>query len=146
MLGSARLPHLYWDLASECFCLLRNTQMMNGDGAWNSAHGKGHFKGKHIPFGALVHFIPSRTIMRSVPTKHDPNVVLGIFMGYVMSSGYTWNHQYKVAMVIDFANRNFHRSCSAEDHRFSLHTIGEVRMHSPAEFLLRAKMTKPISP
>ena len=82
MLGSARLPHLYWDLASECFCLLRNTQMMNGDGAWNSAHGKGHFKGKSIPFGALVHFIPSRTIMRPAPMRHDPNVVLGIFMGY----------------------------------------------------------------
>ena len=78
-------------------------------------------KGKRIPFGALVHFIPSRTIGRSAPMKHDPNAVPGIFMGYAISSGYTWNNQYRVAMIEDFANRNFHRSCSAEDHRFSLH-------------------------
>ena len=45
-------------------------------------------------------------------------------------------------MIIDFANHNFHRSCSAEDHRFSLHTIGEVWMHSPAEFPLRPKYDK----
>ena len=67
LLVAAGLPHPYWDLASECFCFLRNTQMVDGDSAWNKAHGKGHFKGKRIPFGALVHFIPSRTIMRSAP-------------------------------------------------------------------------------
>ena len=83
--------------------------MIDGDSAWPRAHGTGHLKGKRIPFGALVHFIPSHTITRSAPLKHDPNVVPGIFMGYKVSSGYTWNDQYRVAMLEEFANRILHR-------------------------------------
>merc|ERR1711873_396484 len=132
----AGMPHPYWDCAAECFCFLRNTAIRNGDSAWNRLHGQGHFKGPRIPFGALVSFKPSSTIARYAPLKHDASAVPGVFMGYKVSSGYTWNKQFKVAMLEDFVGRNFHRSCTAADHRFSIHTVGEV-WYTPCTFPLR---------
>ena len=138
LLVSAGLPHPYWDLAAECFCFLRNTQITNGNSPWHKLHDNGHFPGHRLPFGALVHFIPAATIKRRTPTKHDPNAVPGIFLGYAVSGGNTWNKQYRIAMLDDFAGRNFHRSCSWADHSFSYHTVGEVWPDKEIKFPLRA--------
>ena len=99
LLAKAGLPHPYWSLASVCFAFLRNTSIREGDSVWNKLHGKGHFRGKRLPFGCLVHFMPSPTSRRHVPTKYDPTAVPGIFLGYAIHHGYEWRNQYRVAMV-----------------------------------------------
>ena len=61
------------------FCTSKNIAMIDGDSSYSRRHGKGHFKGLSIPFGALVDFMPQNDLnIESFGSK----TIQGIFPGY----------------------------------------------------------------
>ena len=132
ILATAGLPHCYWSLASVCFAMLRNTALTLGDSPWFKYHGE-HFKGQRLPFGCLVSFIPSPTSRRFIPSKYDQTSVPGVFLGYKLHAGCRWGNQYRVAMLEEFVDRNFHRSCRASEHNIFIQTVERV-IHSESQY------------
>ena len=54
--------------------------------AWCKLHGA-EFKGKKIPFGALVYFNPSGARVNEQAHKFDPKGIPGVFAGYEIAPG-----------------------------------------------------------
>ena len=54
------------------------------------------FKGKLIPFGALVDFVPQKDVRDKQP-KFDPDTVPGVFLGYILRPGGAWKGDFRVA-------------------------------------------------
>ena len=77
ILEHAGLPPQWWPRAVQFLCFARNIEIVRGDSSWNRRHGKGHFKGPQVPFGALVDFMPSP--VRGEAQKFAPRAVPGIF-------------------------------------------------------------------
>ena len=48
----------WWPDASEHFCFSKNAALVDGGSSYNRRHGRCHFKGERIPFGAFVDFMP----------------------------------------------------------------------------------------
>ncbi len=48
----------------KCFCMYCNIRVVDEDSAWKRRHDDGHFKGKVIPFGALIDFLLEFTTRR----------------------------------------------------------------------------------
>jgi hypothetical protein len=59
VLEQAGLPHKFWPYACRHWCFSHNVQTREGNSPWHKRHNKGKFKGKRIPFGSLVDFLPS---------------------------------------------------------------------------------------
>ena len=56
-----------------------------------------------IPFGARVTFFPPKTTRHfKDKLKFGPKHIGGIFLGYHLKVGYTWNGRYHVAAFDDF--------------------------------------------
>ena len=54
----SRFKPKWWNGVGEHSCFSKNIAMEDGDSSYNRRHGKGHFKGESIPFGASVDFMP----------------------------------------------------------------------------------------
>jgi hypothetical protein len=54
-------PACFGPLAARHFCFALNTEIVEGDSAWNRRHQKGHFNGPRIQFGCLVEYVPPLT-------------------------------------------------------------------------------------
>ena len=63
----------------------------NGDSAYNKRHGKGHCKGKIVPFGALVDIMPQPDHKRDV---FDNKTIKALFLGYHEHPGGVWSGDY----------------------------------------------------
>ena len=64
--------------------------------------GFGEFsKHKDIPFGALVNFLPPKSLAERLP-KFDTNGIPAIMMGYRTHPGGKWTGDYKVICLADF--------------------------------------------
>eukprot|EP00972_Heterocapsa_arctica_P011643 1706034-Heterocapsa_arctica.AAC.1 len=61
------MPASYWRRAADAICDHINVVIRNGDSAWNKHHREGHFKGKQVPFGALIEFRPPKPQMDKLP-------------------------------------------------------------------------------
>ena len=48
----------WWPDAGEHFCFSKTVTLVDGDFSNDRRHGRGHFKGERIPFGAFVDFMP----------------------------------------------------------------------------------------
>ena len=65
-----------------------------GNTPWLTRH-KTAFKGKLLPFGVLVDFLPS-PIAGDLP-KFSPRAIRGLFMGWRVMANGTWRNEYYVA-------------------------------------------------
>jgi len=76
LLLQAGLPSKFWPFASQAFCNGLNTVVVDGDSRYNKRHGEGHFPGKHIPFGCLVDYYPTKRTYRhgGSSSSKDKNV------------------------------------------------------------------------
>ena len=92
--------------------------MVDGDSCCNRRHGKGHFKGLCIPFGALVDFMPQNDIKIE---SFGSTTIQGIFLGYHIQPGGLWSGDYIVA---DY--EPFKKDCDVLESRVKIHRIKEV--------------------
>ena len=72
--------------------------------SWCKLHGK-EFKGKMIPFGALVYFKPSDARAREQQHKFDPMGIPGVFAGYSLGPGLHWSRKYRVWLYVIGPNK-----------------------------------------
>ena len=108
LLEHAGMPSCFWVHAVRHWCLMDNTAFRDGDTAWNKRHGKGHFPGPRLPFGCLVDFLPRPDSVKAMP-KFEPRAVPGIFVGYRLQPGATWNREYLVFPKSYFEGYDFDR-------------------------------------
>ena len=78
---------------------------LNNESAYFDTFGS-HFPGKLIPFGCIVHYIPSPT--RDTRDKMAPRMCTGIFMGYRTAPGGKSNGDYLAADLNDFSGLCLH--------------------------------------
>eukprot|EP00435_Cladocopium_sp_Y103_P034429 s953_g8.t2 len=91
----AGLPPCFWRTAIQCVCHLLNTEPNDDEiSAWCKLHGS-EFKGKLIPYGALVNYKPPATRDVNQSHKFDPDAIPGVFAGYHVGPGMHWSRQYK---------------------------------------------------
>eukprot|EP00971_Amphidinium_carterae_P192170 3812953-Amphidinium_carterae.1 len=92
-------------MAIACFAFMNNSVRKDGVSAWDRRHAS-EFKGKLIPFGALINF-------KQVPVKEDkqmkfaPRSVPGLFLGYFVSSGQKWRGEYLCISLSDYEKESF---------------------------------------
>ena len=106
VLLASGLPHRWWADATRCFCFLRNLTLKDQHGLtlYQMRHNK-NFKGKLIPFGALVSYKPASSREVSALSKFDTRMVQGIFMGYYLHHGCHWSGDYMVIDVSAYRGR-----------------------------------------
>ncbi len=104
-----------------------NIQLVDGDCCWNKRHGKGEFKGKRIPFGCAIDFLPNKTKTKwRTRNKWSSTSVPGIFMGYKLLPGHTWSFEYYVAAIEDLFDLDLSSDAKGLDARLSIHTVREI--------------------
>ena len=92
----AGIPPCFWMYAIRCVSHLLNIEPNDDEvSSWCKLHGE-EFKGKMIPFGALVYFKPSDARAREQQHKFDPMGIPGVFAGYSLGPGLHWSRKYRV--------------------------------------------------
>eukprot|EP00971_Amphidinium_carterae_P039071 768017-Amphidinium_carterae.1 len=74
LLLQAGLDARWWPYASRCFCHMNNIQKKDGMSPWLRRFASVDFKGKLIPFGALLDFI-QQPAKESKQIKYAPKTV-----------------------------------------------------------------------
>jgi hypothetical protein len=125
MLRQAGLPACFWPYAAPYSAHIHNITCDVDDGTspWYLRF-KEHFKGKSIPFGCGVWFLPAPTKYKN--PKAFPARSLGIFLGYRLHPGGRWNGEYLVAELDDFINANLDVGASGTKFRISPHITERV--------------------
>ena len=100
-LSAAGMPSGMWHHVMTYFCVAHNTEVVDGQSAYSKRHKHGQFKGKRIPFGAKVDFLPPPTLQKPLPV-FAPKAVPGVFLGWHMHPGGYWSKDYLVGYVPDF--------------------------------------------
>ena len=77
LLEHAGLPSCFWIFAVRYWCFMDNTEVRDGESAWNLRHGAGHFDKPRLPFGCLVDFLPKPDSVKAMP-KFEPRANQGI--------------------------------------------------------------------
>ena len=95
LLVAAGMPGFCWSYAAPCYMHLDNClpHPTTGQSAWYRRYGE-EFTGQLIPFGAAVIFKPSPTKYKT--DKPLPTGMYGIFLGYRLAPGGTWDGEYLV--------------------------------------------------
>ena len=142
-LYAAGLPTCFWPYAAHHYAFARNAAIRKGDSAWNKRKAAGHFNGPLVPFGALVHFMPSPTYRTRFP-KMDATTIPGIFIGYQLHPGAVYRGEFLVAALADFAGVSLHRATGAERFNVHIQRIREldVDKENGYQFPLRAKFLR----
>ena len=71
------------------------TVVQNGEESiFAKFHEGEHFPGPRIPFGALVHAMPSKIFDRR-REKLEPAMQPTVFLGYVVQPGCTWYREFR---------------------------------------------------
>ena len=99
VLEQAGLPHKFWPYACRHWCFSHNVQTREGNSPWHKRHNKGKFKGRRVPFGSLVDFLPSP--IRGGPPKVASRTQPGLFLGYFLLPGGRWKGDVLVASLED---------------------------------------------
>ena len=76
------------------------------------------FAGKHVPFGAMIRFIPNTTtkLGKTLP-KFAPTSVEGVFLGWELRRGNTWSKAYRVTPLSDLTKYPFESLPTRNDAR-----------------------------
>ena len=102
----AGIPPCFWMYAIRCVSHLLNIEPNDDEvSSWCKLHGE-EFKGKMIPFGALVYFKPSDARAREQQHKFDPMGIPGVFAGYSLGPGLHWSRKYRVWALCDWTKQN----------------------------------------
>ena len=136
----AGIPPCFWMYAIRCVSHLLNIEP-NDDkvSSWCKLHGE-EFKGKMIPFGALVYFKPSDARAREQQHKFDPMGIPGVFAGYSLGPGLHWSRKYRVWALCDWTKQNL--AYDAEKPIAKLrtpHYTEKVELKEPLEFPCKAE-------
>ena len=95
-----------------------------------------------VPFGAAVIFKPSPT--KGIVDKPLPAALQGMFLGYRVALGGTWNGEYLVESLECFADVDFSYSAVGHSKVLSPHVTKQIRLprDGDAEFALTAHVGK----
>ena len=111
---------------------------VNGSSAWMRLHGE-EFKGKKIPFGALVDFKPSEA-QGGKREKFEPRGETGIFAGYVLSTGMHWANKYRAWALTAFAGAELNIKKAKVPPRLRMpHQTERMILKSPLTFPTQQK-------
>ena len=88
---------------------------------------KANFKGKIIPFGALVQYKPSSKRETELLSKFGSKMLPAIFVGYHLHSGGRWSGDYLVIDATAYQKR-------LDGSRIPVHRVKELYYSSPAKF------------
>jgi hypothetical protein len=125
LLEHAGFPACFWPLASAYFAHALNVELHDGDSAWNQRHGRGHFSGPKIHFGALVDFVPNVTKKKwAKRSKWNPKAILGVFVGYFLQPGHVWKGEYLMAALEDCAEIDLRTSARNSDAKLPVSRSG----------------------
>jgi len=108
-LSQAGLPNQYWPFAMEYWTTAHNVEATSGRSTtadrkspYEKRFGES-FGGEHVPFGAAIRFMPSKTSRHwKQRQSFSERLIDGIFMGWSMNAGGKWTGLYKVAPLVDF--------------------------------------------
>ena len=136
----AGIPPCFWMYAIRCVSHLLNIEPNDDEvSSWCKLHGE-EFKGKMIPFGALVYFKPSDVRAREQQHKFDPMGIPGVFAGYSLGPGLHWSRKYRVWALCDWTKQNL--AYDAEKPIAKLrtpHYTEKVELKEPWEFPCKAE-------
>eukprot|EP00435_Cladocopium_sp_Y103_P005290 s7878_g1.t1 len=131
----AGIPPCFWKYAIRCVSHLLNIEPNDEEvSAWCKLHGE-EFKGKMIPFGALVFFKPSGA--RAVEQKHkfDPKGIPGVFAGYELGPGLHWSRKYRVWALTDWSKQSLAYNAGKPIPKLKTpHYTERVELREPLEF------------
>ena len=96
-----------------------------GQSAWYRRYGE-EFTGQLIPFGAAVIFQPSPTKYKT--DKPLPTGMYGIFLGYRLAPGGTWNGEYLIEDLSHFVDIDFRMDAPGHRKSVSPHVTKQVRL------------------
>ena len=108
MLERAGLPSCFWPFAVRYYCLMVNTEVVDGDSPWLKRHGNQAFPALRLPFGSLVSFLPKPETVRALP-KFDPRGQRGIIVGVRLHSGGSWAKDYQVFPIRYFDDYDYNK-------------------------------------
>ena len=136
----AGIPPCFWMYAIRCVSHLLNIEPNDDEvSSWCKLH-REEFKGKMIPFGALVYFKPSDARAREQQHKFDPMGIPGVFAGYSLGPGLHWSRKYRVWALCDWTKQNL--AYDAEKPIAKLrtpHYTEKVELKEPLEFPCKAE-------
>ena len=136
----AGIPPCFWMYAIRCVSHLLNIEPNDDEvSSWCKLHGE-EFKGKMIPFGALVYFKPSDARAREQQHKFDPMGIPGVFAGHSLGPGLHWSRKYRVWALCDWTKQNL--AYDAEKPIAKLrtpHYTEKVELKEPLEFPCKAE-------
>ena len=124
------LPHRWWAEAAKCFCFLRNACDPATDKSTITPYQLRHlaeFKGKIIPFGALIHYTPSSERELALLGKFTSRTLQGIFLWYHLNSGGRWSGDYLVVDAAAYQN-------IFEGARIPVHRVKDTATLVPTKF------------
>ena len=136
----AGIPPCFWMYAIRCVSHLLNIEPNDDEvSSWCKLHGE-EFKGKMIPFGALVYFKLSDARAREQQHNFDPMGIPGVFAGYSLGPGLRWSRMYRVWALFDWTKQNL--AYDAEKPIAKLrtpHYTEKVGLKEPLEFPCKAE-------
>ncbi len=116
----------WWRFASRHYTLCRNIVVRDGDSCYHRRRKKGHFNGLHVPYGALVEYMPQP---ESRPATFKPQMKFGLFLAYHVLPGGWWSGDYYVAEL-----GPFQASIDASRRGVKVHRVKEVSIPNGASF------------
>ena len=131
----AGVPPCFWRYAITCVSHPLNIEPNDDEvSAWCKLHGE-EFKGKMIPFGAMVYFKPSGA--REIGQKHrfDPMGIPGVFAGYEFGPGQHWSRKYRVWALCDWTKHSLAYDVEKPIPKLKApHVAERVELTEPREF------------
>ena len=131
----AGVPPCFWRYAITCVSHLLNIEANDDEvSAWCKLHGE-EFKGRMIPFGAMVYFKPSGA--REIEQKHkfDPMGIPGVFAGYELGPGQQWSRKYRVWALCDWTKQSLAYDVEKPIPKLKApHVTERVELKEPLEF------------
>ena len=116
----AGIPPCFWMYATRCVSHLLNIEPNDEEvSSWCKLHGE-EFKGKMIPFGALVYFKPSGSREREQQHKFDPMGIPGVFAGYSLGPGLHWSRKSGFGLYAIGQNKAWHMMLRSPSQRSGL--------------------------
>ena len=136
----AGIPPCFWMYAIRCVSHLLNIEPNDDEvSSWCKLHGE-EFKGKMIPFGALVYFKPSDARAREQQHKFDPMGIPGVFAGYSLGPGLHWSRKYRVWALCDWTKQNLAYDAGKPIAKLRTpHYTEKVELKEPLEFPCKAE-------
>jgi len=133
LLLGAGLPHCWWPVAARRYAFLHNVVegYREAKTKWERRHGH-PFEGPCIPFGALVHAMPS-LLRKDDNLKFEGPMRPAVFLGYVTQPGERWCGEYRWAFVDDFVGKSFYSRVAVADCRVTIHQGRELRFDVDSE-------------